>query len=67
LRIKEQETCIALHEHDDDDDDDDDDDYYYYYYYYNYYYYYYYEKFIVAQLYPTLLAFCRIQEVNYRV
>ena len=30
LRIKEQETCVTLHEHhdgDDDDDDDDDDDY----------------------------------------
>jgi len=26
LRIKEQETCLTLHEHDDDDDDDDDDD-----------------------------------------
>jgi len=24
LRIKEQETCPILHEHDDDDDDDDD-------------------------------------------
>jgi len=24
LRIKEQETCLNLHEHDDDDDDDDD-------------------------------------------
>jgi ABC-type Zn2+ transport system substrate-binding protein/surface adhesin len=24
LRIKEQETCLILHEHDDDDDDDDD-------------------------------------------
>jgi len=23
LRIKEQETCLTLHEHDDDDDDDD--------------------------------------------
>jgi hypothetical protein len=23
-RIKEQETCLTLHEHDDDDDDDDD-------------------------------------------
>jgi len=22
LRIKEQETCLTLHEHDDDDDDD---------------------------------------------
>jgi len=27
LRIKEQETCLTLHEHDDDDDDDDDDIY----------------------------------------
>jgi len=26
LRIKEQETCLVLPEHDDDDDDDDDDD-----------------------------------------
>ena len=26
LRIKEQETCLTLHEHDDDDDDDDDDE-----------------------------------------
>jgi len=26
LRIKEQETCLTLQEHDDDDDDDDDDD-----------------------------------------
>jgi len=26
LRIKEQETRLALQEHDDDDDDDDDDD-----------------------------------------
>jgi len=26
LRIKEQETCLPLQEHDDDDDDDDDDD-----------------------------------------
>ena len=25
LRIKEQETCLTLQEHDDDDDDDDDD------------------------------------------
>jgi len=25
LRIKEQETCLILHEHDDDDDDDDDE------------------------------------------
>ena len=25
MRIKEQETCLTLHEHDDDDDDDDDD------------------------------------------
>ena len=25
LRIKEQKTCLILHEHDDDDDDDDDD------------------------------------------
>jgi hypothetical protein len=25
LRIKEQETCIILREHDDDDDDDDND------------------------------------------
>jgi len=25
LRIKEQETHLALQEHDDDDDDDDDD------------------------------------------
>ena len=24
MRIKEQETCLNLHEHDDDDDDDDD-------------------------------------------
>ena len=24
LRIKEQETCLILHEHHDDDDDDDD-------------------------------------------
>jgi len=24
LRIKEQETCLTLYEHDDDDDDDDD-------------------------------------------
>ena len=24
MRIKEQETCLTLHEHDDDDDDDDD-------------------------------------------
>ena len=24
LRIKEQETCLTLQEHDDDDDDDDD-------------------------------------------
>jgi len=24
LRIKEQETCLILHEYDDDDDDDDD-------------------------------------------
>ena len=24
LRIKDQETCLILHEHDDDDDDDDD-------------------------------------------
>jgi hypothetical protein len=23
LRIKDQETCITLHEHDDDEDDDD--------------------------------------------
>jgi hypothetical protein len=23
LRIKEQETCLTLHEHDDDDDDDE--------------------------------------------
>jgi len=26
LRVKEQETCLALQEHDDDDDDDDDDE-----------------------------------------
>ena len=26
MRIKEQETCLTLQEHDDDDDDDDDDD-----------------------------------------
>ena len=26
LRIKEQETCLTLQEHDDDGDDDDDDD-----------------------------------------
>ena len=26
LRIKEQETCLTLQEHDDDDDDDDDED-----------------------------------------
>ena len=26
LRIKEQETCLTLQEHDDDDDDDDDDE-----------------------------------------
>jgi len=26
LRIKKQETRLALHEHDDDDGDDDDDD-----------------------------------------
>ena len=25
LRIREQETCLTLQEHDDDDDDDDDD------------------------------------------
>ena len=25
MRIKEQETCLTLQEHDDDDDDDDDD------------------------------------------
>jgi hypothetical protein len=25
LRIKEQETCLTLQEHDDDDDDDDDE------------------------------------------
>jgi hypothetical protein len=25
LRIKEQDTCLTLQEHDDDDDDDDDD------------------------------------------
>ena len=24
LRMKEQETCLTLHEHDDDDDDDND-------------------------------------------
>jgi len=27
LRIKEQETCLTLHEHGGDDDDDDDYDY----------------------------------------
>jgi hypothetical protein len=26
LRVKEQETCLTLHEHYEDDDDDDDDD-----------------------------------------
>ena len=26
MRVKEQETCLTLHEHYDDDDDDDDDD-----------------------------------------
>ena len=26
LKIKKQETCLTLHEHDDDDDDDDDDE-----------------------------------------
>ena len=26
LRIKEQETCLTLQEHDDDDDDDDVDE-----------------------------------------
>ena len=24
MRMKEQETCLTLHEHDDDDDDDND-------------------------------------------
>ena len=26
MRIKEQETCLTLHEHDDHDHDDDDDE-----------------------------------------